>query len=271
MQDYFDDLPRVMARRALKKAGLPASIDVGILSSVIKELRHQIESDLKITVKDATLTTPHLAALYQDDVQDICEYAGFRYIIPNDMFRDILWETGAAYAGYGMGLCQHWQNHTQCSAEEMQLPKISLLAVHRSRTALTSTLAVIRAATSSWEPDVLRLEDFSLGSDAMAEYSNPDDYWRDVADAILRRMKELPAVDKPVKIILTGDAVDGDFQPFLERTVKDFMGEVPPIYADDAPVVAAKGAARLRRLGMAPWTPDDGRKLLSVPNNVSEL
>jgi hypothetical protein len=63
------------SRRLLKKAGLPASYHVGVLATVIKELRFQIESDLKITVSDAALATPHLEALYQDDVEDICENA----------------------------------------------------------------------------------------------------------------------------------------------------------------------------------------------------
>ena len=74
MDDYFAGVSRVMTRRLLKKA---ASYDIGVLATVIKKLRFQIESGLKIAVSDAALAIPHLKALYQDDVEDICENAGF--------------------------------------------------------------------------------------------------------------------------------------------------------------------------------------------------
>ena len=43
MQDYFIDIARVSIRRARKRAGLPASADVGALATVVLELRHQID------------------------------------------------------------------------------------------------------------------------------------------------------------------------------------------------------------------------------------
>jgi len=249
MQQYFDDIPRVTERRLRKKVGLPATADVGILATVIKKLRSQIESDLKITVSDATLTTTHLEALYQDDVEDICEYAGFKYATPGSLQRPILWETSSAYAGYGLGICKHWQNHTQCGIESAAFPSLDVLAVHYSRTALTSTLAVIRVALGTWDPVYRRVENFNLGSDAKASYASEDDYWRNVKGALLQRMLEIPAMKKPVRIILTGDMVHGDFMHMLEEAMKDHIGEVPPIFSDDAVVVAAKGAAEFRRRG----------------------
>lgn len=180
MDQYFQDQPRVAARAARKKLGLPASSDVGALSTVIKTLKAQIESDLRITVEDATLTTTHLQALYIDDVPDICEYVGFKYLIPNHFYRDILWETASAYAGYGYGLCEHWQDDEQCQAEKGELPDLSVLAVHYSKTAVTSTLAEIQSALGTWDPVNRRVENFQLGSDAMSRYRNEDDYWFDV-------------------------------------------------------------------------------------------
>jgi hypothetical protein len=253
MQEYFDDIPRVLARRALKKAGLPASPDVGVLATVIKKLRSRIESDLKITLSDATLTTTHLEALYQDDVEDICENAGFKYIIPKSLFQPILWETSSAYAGYGFGLCEHWQNDTQCRLENNEFPFTPVLAIHYSRTALTSTHATIRSAIGTSEPWGFRVENFELGSDAKAAYTNEDDYWRDVKAALLQVMLKFPTMEKPVKIILTGDMVRGEFLHKLEEAMKDHMGRAVPIFSDDALVVAAKGAAEFRRRGQSPY------------------
>jgi len=253
MQDYFKDIPRVLARRALKEAGLPASSDVGILAAVIKKLRSQIESDLKITISDATLTTTHLDALYQDDVEDICENAGFKYIIPKSLFKPILWETSSAYAGYGFGLCEHWQNETQCRLENDEFPFTPVLAVHYSRTALTSTHATIRSAIGTSEPWGFRMENFKLGNDAKALYANENDYWSDIKAALQQIMQKFPAMEKPVKIILTGDMVNGDFMQNLEEAMKDHLGRIPPIFSNDAVVVAAKGAAEFRRRGQSPY------------------
>jgi hypothetical protein len=253
MQEYFDDQPRVIARRLKKKAGLPASADVGALATVIKKLRLQIESDLKITVSDATLASPHLVALYQDDVQDICENAGIKYIIPNNLFKPMLWETSSAYAGYGFGLCEHWENETHCQQEEMEFEDMPVLSVHYSRRALTSTLATIATALGTWDPVDQRIENFNLGSDAKSSYSSHEEYWRAVKGAIVQRMVENPMLEKPRRIILTGDMVQGEFMQVLREVIKDYEGQVPPIFSEDAVVVAAKGAAELRRRGQAPW------------------
>lgn len=253
MQEYFDDIPRVLARRAKKKAGLPASPDVGALATVIKELRSQIESELKITISDATLTTTHLEALYQDDVEDICENAGFKYIIPKSLFKPILWETSSAYAGYSFGLCEHWQNDTTCQSEGQAFPMREILAVHYSRTALTSTHASIRTAIATIEPWGFRVENFKLGSDAKSTFENDEDYWRKVKEVLLQVMVKFPAMEKPERIILTGDMVDDEFIHHLEEAMNDHLGRVPPIFSDNALVVAAKGAAEFRRRGQSPY------------------
>ena len=255
MDDYFADVPRVLVRRALKKVGLPASTDVGILATVIKNLRAKIEFDLDITVTDAVLATTHLEAIYEDDVEDICENAGFQHVTPKRAYRPMIYETGAAYGGYGFGWCKHWQNDTQCQKENVELPAISILGVHYSETALTSTLAYIQTPVAPWEGYGHRVENFTLGSDAKTRYEREDDYWNDVKGAILKRMIETPSLRKPEMIIVTGDMTsDDDFQSVLKDGLEEHLGWVPPIYSGDAAVAAAKGAAELRRRGKAPWS-----------------
>lgn len=253
MQDYFEDIPRVLARGAKKKAGLPASADVGVLAAVIKELKAQIESDLKIIVKDATLTTMHLEALYQDDVADICENAGFQYIIPKELYKPMLWETASAYAGYGFGLCEHWQNETQCLEENDKFPFTPVLSVHYSPVALTITHATVRSAIGTSEPWGFRTVDFGLGSDGKALYGDEMSYWYHIRDAVLHVMQQFPTLDEPVKVILTGDMVDIEFTRNLKIILEDHMGKAPPIYSDDALVAAARGAAEFRRRGQSPY------------------
>lgn len=71
--------------------------------------------------------------------------------------------------------------------------------------------------------------------------------------AIVRKMIKTPAVKQPVMIMLTGDMVEEDFMGVLKEAMMEYTGEVPPIFADDAVVVAAKAAAELRRRGQAAW------------------
>jgi hypothetical protein len=253
MQQYFDDIPRVTARRLKKKAGLPASPDVGVLATVIKSLRSQIEADLHITVSDSTLAAPNLEALYQDDVSDICEYVGFKYIIPKALYKPLLWETSAAYAGYGFGLCEHWQNDTLCQIENNEFPFTQVLSVHYSRNALTSSLATIRSAIGANEPSSGHLENFSLGSDSRVLYKDVDEYWADVKAVLVQRMKETPGMGKPVRIIVTGDRVDEEFLGVLEEAMKGVMKDVPSVVWDNPPLAAAKGAAEFRRRGQSPF------------------
>lgn len=233
-----------MARLFNKKAGLPASADVGTLASVIKTLRSQLEADLNIRISSAILTVAHLVALYQDDAQDIFEYVGIEYIEPKNQFRPLLWETAAAYAGYGLGICEHYHDKDICENEEQSLPRVSVFAVHYSRTALTTALVFLWQATALWEPDYRHLENFNLGSDAMARYASPDEYWRDV-NGTLEKLIDLWQF--PQMVILTGDMVQGELIDVVQAVLYDRLKKTLPIYSDDATVVAAKGAAELKR------------------------
>lgn len=108
--EYWADVPRKSARLALKSLGLPASYEVGVLARVIQNLRSQLELDFGIIISEAVFTSSHLLALYQDDLEDAAEYVGIKYVAPRWNFQPIFWETAAAYAGHGLGLCKHWRD-----------------------------------------------------------------------------------------------------------------------------------------------------------------
>jgi hypothetical protein len=44
------------------------------------------------------------------------------------MFQPILWEPSSAYARYGFGLCEHWQDDAEGEREMMQ--SVRVLAMH---------------------------------------------------------------------------------------------------------------------------------------------
>jgi len=77
---FYADAPRKAERQIRKNRGLPASEDVGILSKIVGQLRSTTESDLGIEICSASIITPRLVGLYQDDVRDALEHAGLEYV-----------------------------------------------------------------------------------------------------------------------------------------------------------------------------------------------
>lgn len=96
---------------------------------------------------------------------------------------------------------------------------------------------------------------FELGREAVGRYTSEYEYFKAVKAAIVEKMVEFPALERPVKVIVTGESVDRGFLKVLEEALVELMGDAPPIFAADEIVVAAKGAAEFRRRGKAPWSP----------------
>ncbi|KAF8848382.1 hypothetical protein BDZ45DRAFT_732963 [Acephala macrosclerotiorum] len=245
--EYWADQPRKGARMALKTLGLPASYEVGILAQVIQHLRSQLEFDFGISISEAVFTSSHLLALYQDDLEDAAENGGIKYVAPRWQFKPILWETAAAYAGHGLGMCKHWRDEDRCREENTQLPETTVLAVHYSHNALTVSLAEIQTAFDTWEPDYRRVENFALGSNAIPGYPSSNEYWANVKETLLQIMDKYPLFARPKTVMVTGDMAYGHFMKFLKETLYDYLGELPPILSSDAMAVVAKGAAEIMR------------------------
>jgi len=138
----------------------------------------------------------------------------------------------------------------------MKLPDVTVLAVHYSHNALTVSLAEISTAVSTWEPYYRRVENFTLGSDAIPGYTSSNDYWADVKRTLLQIMKEYPGFARPTTVMITGDMAFGSFMEFLKETLAEYLGQPPDILSSDATVIAAKGASELmRRSKTDRWLP----------------
>lgn len=146
-------------------------------------------------------------------------------------------------------MCTHWRDEKRCWDEESRLPDTAVLAVHYSHNALTVSLARIQSVFSTWEPNYRRVENFTLGSDAISGYSSSNDYWADVKGALLETMNEYPLFSKPNAIMVTGDMGHGLFMDFLIETLYEYLGEHVPVLSANAQVVSAMGAAELMRRG----------------------
>ncbi|EPE30831.1 hypothetical protein GLAREA_03798 [Glarea lozoyensis ATCC 20868] len=245
--EFYADMPRQTARMLLRTSGLPASVEVGVLAQTIRHLRSQLESDFSISISEAVFTSSHLLALYQDDMEDIAVNVGIKYITPRYQWQPIFWETAAAYAGHGFGMCKHWQDEDRCRDEDLKLPDTTVLSVHYSQNALTVSLAEIQTVFSTWEPNYRRVENFTLGSNAISGYSSLNEYWADVRGTLLQTMEEYPLFTKPQLIIVTGIMTDGYLVDFLKSTMSDYLGKLPKLISTNTEVVAAMGAAEFMR------------------------
>lgn len=218
------DLPRQKWRQARKAMGLPASKDVGTLSKLINELRDKVEDYLHDDVFSALAAAPHLAALYNEDIVDAFEYAGFE---SNDVFfyHHLTQETGVGYAGKGLGLCSDYTDPPSCKADQQQMPEETVLSVLYTRKALIAALSIMKSPYYLWEPDYRVVENLGLGYDSRQHDQNEDYYWEDVFNTIQQTMVMNPHYPKPSKVILLGESAHEEkFIQVLEVAFRGFDG-----------------------------------------------
>ena len=237
-------MPRQWQRKARKAVGLPASQDVGFLANMLSDLRNRVEERTGKPFDSATVTTPNLIALYPEDLKDAFEYVGLRYL-DFPLRHDGLYETSAAYAGYGNGLCSDYHDLVACRREQEDMPSEVVMAVLYTRTVLTVSLSIVKSAFYLYEPAYRHLSDFSLGYDARTE----EHYWDTVATKLEQIMLENPYYERPAKVLLIGDCVEDEmFQSTLHKILNNQMTDLPEIFIEDSEMAAAKGAAEFAKI-----------------------
>lgn len=244
--EEWGDSNRVWLRKLRKMVGLPASYDVGVLGKQIRQIIAALDFDpaMNFEVTEAAISVPHLLALYQDDISDACEYAKIKYLELPNLFRPLLWETSPAFAGYGVGLCEHFRDHHKCVEEIQNMTEYKLLTVHYSKKALTTSLTPMTTPFGQWEPDYRHTENFDLGFDELEKgsFSGEDIYWGLVNEELHVILERFPS-DKPTLIVLTGNAADvPKFREILQTT---FEPSRPFIHRDDVIFAVAKGTAEM--------------------------
>ena len=233
--------------------GLPASSDVGHLAGMLIALRLEVEKKLHFGIKSAGITTLNLAALYQEDLHDAAEYAGFESL-DFPLRYDILHETSASYAGYGYGLCKDYEDKEGCKQEQNEMDSEVVMAVAFTQSVLTVTLSVMESAYFLWEPDYRRLLNFTLGFESGLRQKDETRYWKAVETNLAKIMRKYPYYERPGKVLLMGECSnDQTFQQTLQKVLADQMDEPPAIINNDPEFAAAKGAAEFAK--RLPWNP----------------
>ena len=245
--DSWNDMSRQLRRRARKAIGLPASQEVGHLAKMLSDLRTLVEEQTGKAIKSAGAATLNLVALRPEDLQDAFEYVGLRYLAFPVRY-DVLYETSAAYAGYGYGLCSDHTDRNACKQEQVDVPSDVVMAVLYTRTVLTASLSVLKSAYYLYEPLDRHLLNFSLVFDAQSFDAGEKEYWDAVGSKLERILIKHPYSKRPAKVLLMGDCVqDETFQPTLKEALSNQMAQLPEILIEDSAAVAAKGAAEFAK------------------------
>lgn len=246
--ESWDDMPRQYRRKARKAVGLPASQDVGHLAKMLSGLRTVVEERVG-PIMTAAVTTMHLPALYDEDLHDAFEYIGLEYITfsVGDVGHNILYETNAAFAGYGYGLCSDYKDDPEtCKNEQWNMTDRAVMAVGYTDTALSVSLSVIRSAYALWEPPYRYLADFDLGY--QASLSSTVEYWATLELKLAEILIENPNYERPSMVMLMGDRIEeSKFREALNKVLSEQMQERPEVLSESGRDIAAKGAAEMAK------------------------
>lgn len=261
MDEAWDDQPRQYWRKIRKAVGLPASADVGTISTMLQQLLSLTNSPSSTAI----ISYPALPGLLHEDIYDAADYV--RLYLPDGNHRFPPREAAAAYAGYGMGLCRSFENEKKCRDEGLELPEREVLLIEATETALLLHASILREAYDLGIPVHDTAVSFDLGT-GTAGMSSTDDSTQ-VRDFIIpllrRRYSHRPRPVKKITVLMTG-SVGSVNSPAVRNGVLDALNEVgleADIRAEQPEFIAARGAAELARRALAlKKTPGQGSEEL---------
>lgn len=244
-----------MKRALNKRRGLPASPKVGVLSSMLQQLRSRTEQKLGQKISSVGVTVPKLAGLYPRDVADAFLHVGLSEVSTDLLFGEFVNEPTAAFAGYGYGLCQRYTNMLECEDEEEEMRMRRIVAIEFSEKTLAVALIATRTACSahlessevSWD-----LGWGKRGGEQEVFWGKVTDRIRGVVEGFGRKVDTLVLLGHRAMEERLLEAVRDALERFVvtegEDIVVQVQNDVDPVF------VAARGTAELaKRNQESPW------------------
>ena len=257
--DDTADQPRLWWRNFRKSLGLPASSDVGALSTIIKALKTKTEETLGHEVHEAAASVPYLPAIYDEDLYEAFEYVGMDYLQikwrpGGPGYKFLTYDTPAALAGHNFSLCWDYSREHACYDDDLPENTDVYLLVTYSQSDLMVTMGTAqgRDLYDTHDTTALRLD---LGSGSSLRTSNEKEYWNQVRDAVVNSIDDKYRHHHwyvPARLIFVGESIsDEQFVGFVEAKVHDYLRErnekLPKTIKNDPMFVQAKGVAELAR------------------------
>ncbi|KAE8848740.1 hypothetical protein HRS9122_02756 [Pyrenophora teres f. teres] len=244
MEDQWNDQSRQWLRSVRKLVFLPASPDVGTLSTLTRSLVDIATSNSPATVASVVISYPALPGLYAEDISDVGHHLSLPLLKGNHVYppRSIV----SAYAGYGMGLCTSYNDEAQCRKEGLILPVRPTLFIEYTSTAVLLHLASMREAYDLADPDVYTYPYFFRPGDP----STPDSekrlrQLRVCIIMLLHRCYTIMDPPKLITVLLTGESATSAAAEAVDRAVKSAGFQIElfgPTYPE---FTIARGASEL--------------------------
>ncbi|KAF2200603.1 hypothetical protein GQ43DRAFT_441402 [Delitschia confertaspora ATCC 74209] len=245
MEEFWADIPRQILRSSRKRIGLPASPDVGILSSTLNILLSKSSPLFSHDEqRSVVISYPSIIALYNEDIVDAAAHLGIIALTGQHIHQPR--EIVAAYAGYGMGLCESYQNREKCRQEGLEMPSRDMLLVEYTKEAMLLHSTIIREAMDLADPDISAAASFNLGSGNRHSECHTEKV-KSLVLELLRKRYHWLGTPGEILVIMTGDAEsvsDSAVQQAVQDAVKE-LGSGVSILTDMPEDVAARGAAEL--------------------------
>jgi hypothetical protein len=240
-EQAFNDIPRQWWRNFRRRLGLPASSDVGILAELLEHVVEAV-SPLMGDQKAAVISFPDLPALYQEDILDAAGFVGLLALQVEKWEKVQPQKHVAAFAGYGLGLCEDYKNWTKCHEEAAIMPWRHVVLFDYTKSAL---LLHHRYYKTAWVDRALQFDmasSFDLGSTKDANEG-------DIRDFVLQFMRRYiwPHEGMVVDFILTGEPEnyrDGKALRAIEEAA-DIVGSTVEAFFSNPDYVAARGATEM--------------------------
>jgi hypothetical protein len=240
-------------REARRKLRLPITRESATLSKFAKKVRGAIEEELGSTISTIAPVAPQLVGWDSEDFQDALDLAGLTSARLEDRFlgdKPMYWDSNAAFAGLGYGLCESWTNPTKCLVEEKQMPYEHVLFLNFDNSSFSAKVQYMQHVDQEWTYS--NRVDMELGWWNLPVFEVPRArFWAQIHEVILEVAGALQRA--PSKIVLLGE--HGANVEFLD-VVKTALWDVLEIdvslilsanKAEDVGMLAARGAAEFAR------------------------
>jgi hypothetical protein len=241
MDELWEDWPRQLLRSARKRIGLAASSDVAVLSRVLRQVLDLQCADPRTGLRDnlVVISYPALYGLSQEDIADAAAYLGLSKLSSNHDYqpRSIV----AAYAGHGLGLCEHHRDKETCRQEGLKLPVRQVVFVEITEHTLFLHAKVMREAYETANHDIAIFTNFNF--DHLEVPKRADKIGHAVQQFLQEKYKNVGLPDK-FTVIMTGSKIDKEVTETIEKAVRDLDCYVE-ILNSEPEYIAARGAAEL--------------------------
>ncbi|KAF8853651.1 hypothetical protein BDZ45DRAFT_677536 [Acephala macrosclerotiorum] len=151
-------------RRWRRLKGIPSTEDITTLSGMLTQLRWLFGRELGMDVHGVVLSMRQMANLLPEDLAEALDWAALYPVKSYKYQHGSLHSANAAWAGMGMGICEHWQEIERCDEEEKHFRLKQALALTYTYDELVVEIVVMMNAHHSFRLVQARFPDLSYGT-----------------------------------------------------------------------------------------------------------